>query len=316
MHQVEPIVPKDDGFHGANKLSAEWWYFDGVFSDEYSFHIGIRTFTRKKRGRAIIFFELYQKEEIIFEKKKRYQFKDIITTNEYPSVQINDHSILEFDMKQYQERGEWIYHISLAIDDCNADLYFHSITQGFKIETEKESWTVAVPKAKITGTIKYGDKKLSVNGIGYHDHNWNYTIMSAITYGKGWYWGKIKSDTFTIIWANVLKRSGFEDLLAIVCPDHNGFYNISPDLMKFEVKKYTTYHRRKIPSIIHLSFQQTIDSTPINVDVVMEVNHVHFTKVFFASYWRYHVNITGFISVDNKTEQLNIKQIMEYLSMI
>ena len=316
MHDVQQIIPKDDGFHGSKKLSAEWWYFDGVFSGGYSFHIGIRTFTRKNRGRVILFFELYKDDRVLFEKKKKFSFKEIITKKEYPSVKINNKSILDFDINRYQKENEWVYHITVSIDDCHADLLFTSITKGFKIETEKESWTVAIPKATVQGKIEYKGKTLKVDGIGYHDHNWNYTLMSAFTYGKGWFWGKIKSDTFTVVWANVLKRSGFQDLLAIVSPDYNGFFNINPDNMKFEITSYQKFHRRSIPSSIHLSFQEFIDSHPIHVDVTMKVENVHFTKVFFASYWRYHVHINGLVSLDKKTEQIDKMQIMEYLNMI
>jgi hypothetical protein len=316
MHHVQKIIPKDDGFHGSKKLAAEWWYFDGVFSDGYSFHVGIRTFTRKNRGRVILFFELYKDDHIIFEKKQKHSFKEIKTTTDFPSVRVNNESVLDFDMKRYQENNDWVYHINVSIDDCRADLSFTGIAQGFKIETEKESWTVAVPKALVQGTIEYEGKTLSVDGIGYHDHNWNYTLMSAFTYGKGWFWGKIKSDTITIVWANVLKRSGFEDLLSIVCPDHNGFFNINPKNISFEITSYQRFKRRSIPSCIHLSFQDNVKSLPIHLDVTMDVGHVHFTKVFFASYWRYHVHIRGSVSVDETKERIDSMQIMEYLSMI
>jgi len=316
MHDVQHIIPKDDGFHGSKKLSAEWWYFDGVFSEGYSFHVGIRTFTRKSRGRTILFFELYKDDQIIFEKKEKFSFKEVATKTDYPSVMINNKPILEFDINRYKKNNEWVYHIMMPIDGCHADLTFTSITKGFKIETAKESWTVAVPKARVQGVIGYEGKNLTVDGIGYHDHNWNYTLISAFTYGKGWFWGKIKSDTFTMVWANVLKRSGFEDLLAIVCPDHNGFFNINPDNIEFEITSYQKYQRRRIPSSIHLSLQEMVKGHPIKVDVNMDVDHVHFTKVFFASYWRYHVHITGLITVDKKTENIDGMQIMEYLSMI
>jgi len=317
MRVVEPIVAMDDGFHESNNLSAEWWYFDGFFSDDYSFHIGIRTFTRKNNGRAILFFELYKKEEIVFEKKKKLRFKDVKTNPKYPFIQINGKTILEFDIKRYQNQGEWVYHLMLTIDDYAADMFFTSITTGFKIEPKgEESWTVAIPKAKVTGTISYSGKSLSVDGIGYHDHNWNYTLMTVFTYGKGWYWGKINSNTFTIVLANVLKRSGYEDLICVVCPDNDRFYNINPKQMKFKIKDFTKYKHRKIPSCMYLSIDENIDSIPIKVDVTMDVKHVHFSKVLIASYWRYHVNIKGSISVDNKIEHIDNMQIMEYLSMI
>lgn len=316
MHHVEPIVPMDDGFHGAKKLSAEWWYFDGIFSKDYSFHIGIRTFSRKKLGRVILYFELYQKEKIIFEKRKKYSFKEFNALKQYPSIKIQNKTILDFNQIRYKNNGEWKYHITCTFDNCSVDLYFTNITEGFKIETNKESWTVALPKAKILGFIEYEDNKLLVDGIGYHDHNWNYTLLSALTYGKGWYWGKIKSKTFNIVWANVIKRSGFQDLLAIVNIDQNGFYNINPENIIFKIKKYVIYKHRRIPSQIYLSFKEIINQIQINVDVIINVEHIHFSKVFFASYWRYHIYVKGSISVNNKIEYVDNMQIMEYLKFI
>jgi len=315
MHNVKAIVPQDDGFHGSKKLAAEWWYFDGVFGDDYSFHIGIRTFSRKNRGTAILIFELYQKEAIIFEKRKRFSFKDMETTQEYPSVTMLNQSILDFDIQRYKKEGTWVYRLHCTIDDSTADLVLTGITQGFKIETPKESWTVALPKATVKGTIKHNGNTLSVNGIGYHDHNWNYTLLSALTYGKGWYWGKIKSNTITIVWANVLKRSGYQDLLAIVCPDHDTFHNINPETMTFQTIKHQRYKRRTIPSQISLTFKDETKETRIEGSFLMDVQHIHYSKVFFASYWRYHVNIKGSITVNDTTEHMDTRQIMEYLSM-
>ena len=44
---VDDILPSDDAFHGSPKrISAEWWYFDAIFSNKYSAHIGFKTFSR------------------------------------------------------------------------------------------------------------------------------------------------------------------------------------------------------------------------------------------------------------------------------
>ena len=71
-----------------------------------------------------------------------------------------------------------------------------------------------------------------------------------------------------------------------------------------------------ILSYFIISIDENIDSIPIKVDVNIDVKHVHFSKVLIASYWRYHVNIKGSISVGNKIEYIDNMQIMEYLSMI
>ncbi len=315
MHNVEPIEPKDDAFHGSKRVAAEWWYFDGVFSDNYSFHIGIRTFSRKKQGMALVFFELYHEDTIIFEKKKRFPFKQFHTSSDAPLVKINDEQIMGFDIKKYKEKQEWVYHVTVSIDDCSADLFFSGITKGFKIE-EKESWTVALPKAKIHGEITYDGKTVPVDGIGYHDHNWNYRLSSFFTYGKGWYWGKIKSKSFNIVWANVLKRSGYHDLLAILSVDEDGFYSVNQENIIFKADKFIKYKRRKIPSFFTFNFNDMVKEKRIEASLTIDVKHIHYSKVFLASYWRYHVQVKGKIVVDDTVEEIDNLQIMEYLSMI
>jgi len=222
---------------------------------------------------------------------------------------------MEFDVDAYQKNNQWIYDVNLHIDDCCANLTFTGITEGFKIETNAESWTVALPKAKVTGKIHFNGKKMNVEGIGYHDHNWNYTLLSALTYGKGWYWGKIKSNSYNIVWANVLKRSGFFDLLSVVNEDQSSFYNINPEKMVFEFKKYIQKHRRKVPTQFVLKIDDICNNIPIEVDVTMDVKDIHHSKVLFASYWRYHVKVNGYISVNNKKESIDTIQMMEYLSI-
>ena len=45
------ITPKDDTFHGnINLLDIEWWYFDAVFDNGYSLHVGVRTYHRRNSG--------------------------------------------------------------------------------------------------------------------------------------------------------------------------------------------------------------------------------------------------------------------------
>ena len=45
------ITPKDDAFHGnINLLDIEWWYFDAVFDNGYSLHVGVRTYHIRNSG--------------------------------------------------------------------------------------------------------------------------------------------------------------------------------------------------------------------------------------------------------------------------
>ena len=259
------------------------------------------------------FLEFYKNGKLEIEKKKRFLFKNFETSKEYPSVKLFKKPVILFDYDKFKTNGEWIYKIDMAIDDCSAKLAFTGTTKGFKIETEAESWTVALPKAKVTGEISYKGKKTKVEGIGYHDHNWNYTLLTALTYGKCWYWGKIRSNKFNIVWANVVKKDGKWDLLAVLNKEKNGCFSINPKNISFKPDKYIRDHRHRTPTKFILKIDDVIDNVPIIADVVMDVKDLHYSSVLRSPYWRYHVNTSGFISVDNKKEIVDDVQIMEFL---
>ena len=162
-------------------------------------HIGFRTISRKKIGIVSPFIEIYNKGTLEKQKRKRFLLKNFQTSKEFPIVKLFNNSIIEFDNYKFKDKQKWIYKINYHIEDIKINLIFKGLTKGFKIETDAESWTVALPKAEVIGEIVINGKKMIVEGIGYHDHNWNYSLLSALTYGKAWYWGKIRSENYNIV---------------------------------------------------------------------------------------------------------------------
>ncbi len=259
------------------------------------------------------FLEFYKKGELVVEKKKRFLFRNFETSKKYPFVKLFKKPIIEFDYKRYNETGEWAYTIDMNIDGCKANLLFTGLSKGFKIETEKESWTVALPKAKVNGELSFNGKKSKVEGIGYHDHNWNYTFLTALTYGSCWYWGKIRSKNFNIVWANVVKKDGRWDLLAVVNKERDDFYNINPNNIDFKADNYIRDHRKKTPTQFKLKIDDIVNGASIKLDVKMKVRNLHYSSVLRSPYWRYHVDTSGFVSIDGQKERIDNVQIMEFL---
>jgi len=166
----------------------------------------------------------------------------------------------------------------------------------------------------LSGEIIVNGKKMSVEGIGYHDHNWNYSMLTVMNYGRGWYWGKIRSNSFNIIWANTVKTAKRSEILAVASKDKNGFFNINPENIRFKVEKFIRVRGRKIPACFTLQIDDVVNDTPIKVDVKMKSENIHYGKALLAPYWRYHINTLGFISIGDKKEQVDATHIMEYLS--
>lgn len=309
------ITPKDDAFHGSKKrIAAEWWYFDANLTNNYSLHIGCRTFSRKKNGMVSSFLEIYNNGKLEAKATKRYPFGKFKTSSEYPMVKLVNNTIIQFDQENFKEKEQWVYNVSFQIENYGVNLIFKGTTKGFKYQTKAESWTVALPKASVDGEIIVNGKKINVSGIGYHDHNWNYSLMTPLTYGKGWYWGKLMSKTLTVSWAEVIKSPYRGEILAVISQDGKGYIPANAENIYFKPDKFIFDHRRKMPTKFNLKIDDVVNGIPIKVDVQMETHEIHYNKVLiFAPYWRYHVKAKGYISLGSIKESVNETQIMEFL---
>ena len=151
---AEPIKPSDDAFHGSLKhISAEWWYFDALFSNDYSIHVGLKTFSKKKYGMFAPLIEFYKNGKLVHEETKRIFLKDVDISKKYPSIIHDNHKIMSLNLEKYHEIKQWEYNLNMKTETCGFDLSFLGDTPGWKIETSGESWTVAQPKAQVHGTI-------------------------------------------------------------------------------------------------------------------------------------------------------------------
>ena len=259
------------------------------------------------------FIEIYKNGELKHIKKKRYLFKNFKTSKETPLIKLFNKPLIEFDNYKYKEKKQWIYKINYNLENLKINLIFKGLTNGFKIQTSAESWTVALPKAEVLGEITINGKKMIVEGIGYHDHNWNYSFLTALTYGKAWYWGKIRSQNYNIVWANVIKKTNKSDLLAIIHSNKNKYYSINPENIYFKTENYIKDHNKKMPTKYILKFDEIIDNISIKTEIEMIVKNIHYSSVLSTPYWRYHVNTKGYISIDGKKDNIDNIEIMEFL---
>lgn len=318
-----PMTPKDDSFHGTKKLmNIEWWYFDAMLDNNYSLHVGIRVYNTKGVGIVQSIINIYKNGKIEVQAVKRGLLNNFEASRSLPFVKIGDKKIIDFDSEKYNKTREWSYNVSLQIDDHEVNLTFTGITNGWKIETSDNCWAVPLPKAEVTGTVTMHGKTISVKGIGYHDHNWNYSPITAMN-NFGWFWGRVFGDTLSLIWANTMETSKKNNLLAVVNQDtkysqnEDKFLNVNPESIVFTPKNYVNNHRKRIPTHFNLQMKGFVSNNriPIDINVTMKAFEIHYNRIFTINYWRYHVKTSGTIAVGSTTEILNDKlQIIEFLS--
>lgn len=304
------ILPIDDAYHGSNKhIASEWWYFDAVFSNNYSLHVGFTTFSKTHRI-ASSAIEIYKDGKLEVKAIKRYLFQDIQVSKNFLFVKLSDKKIMEFDLERFNEKGEWVYNFSNKIDDHEVDLTFIGTTKGWKFETDAECWAVALPKAHVTGDITVKGKKMSVEGFGYHDHNWNSTLSSILSIW-GWYWGKVTGETLNLVWMYVMRTPKERKLGAVINQDGQGYFYINPEKIHFKTDKFIRSHGRKIPTHFIFQIDDIVNNTPIKGDIKIEIKDSYFKSVLIAPYWRHHIKATGSLSIGAYKEDINSTHIME-----
>ncbi len=306
------ISPKDDAFHGNfNLLDIEWWYFDAVFDNNYSAHIGFRTYHIKNSGIIQLRINIYKDGKALFEGVKPFLFSNLKTSKKVPFISIKNEVLLYFDREYFDETGQWRYNVKGKIKNYSVNLSFQGTTKGWKITTDQTCWTVSLPKAKVKGIIKIDNKDVKVNGIGYHDHNWKYSPVTALQ-NLGWFWGRITGDKLNITWSKTMKNYNEGDLITVLNKDNEEFYNISPKKVNLEYYKYTKSKNNSIPQNFTLKFYD--EKFQIKGDILMETYDIQHTRIFTIHYWRYHVYASGYIWLGSSKEKLLSKpQIIEYL---
>ena len=106
------------------------------------------------------------------------------------------------------------YRLDLRQGRLAAELTFWPTLPGWKAGTghlladptnsRHFDWIVPLPRARVEGTLSVDGRPQQVTGEGYHDHNWgNVYLPSAF---RGWTWGRIMADDWTLIFGDVVSR--------------------------------------------------------------------------------------------------------------
>ena len=99
------------------------------------------------------------------------------------------------------------------------------------------AWLPSVPEGKVLGTLKTGDDLITLDGTGYHDHNWGNKLMILLM--NDWYWGRAKIGDYVVvssyIYAN--KRDGYK-ATPIFMLAKNG------KILTGDATKYLTYEEK------------------------------------------------------------------------
>ncbi len=209
---VTPLTPAEDAVHPLDhKNYVEHWYFDARLEGGYMV-VGFLWASEMLSREPAIELHIYKPSGEKVSVTKTYAPADLRVSEEKCDVWVgHNHAYATYP----DEGGLPVYHLFISEGELEADLTFYSEVPGWKPgdgktfygEEEFFAWTVAVPRARVEGRIKCNDEVIPARGIGYHDHNWETADLRRVV--AHWYWGRLYTDEFTLLYAYVKTNGRF-----------------------------------------------------------------------------------------------------------
>jgi len=303
---INDITLEDDAFHKTNSIyHIETWYFDAVFSNEYSMAVIVSVLQKDNIGKVLTGLYIYKDTELIYRPRTFHSLDQLSFSEEKLDMKISDETIMKCDVKS---NGRWKYHVSEDFDDVSVNLNFVNMTDGWKVNITGGWWLVS-PRLKVSGSLTIEGQTISVSGEGYHDHNWFYVNTPLMQ--EGWHFGNIAGDSLGITWANIMKDGDIGDSITVLNQKNANPISISPDNVKLTVEEYVVNNDKKIPKIFSLK----VDSDQVKANFNVETLNFNYVELPLLSYWRFHLRIVGTITLGEVTEKIDnigISELMKF----
>lgn len=275
--EIIPVLQKEDNALHIDldkKGNFEWWYFDARLEGGYTAVSFFRA-AHERTGKTGVELSLYLPNGEQIKKVVNYKRSDMKVSRTLADVKIGE-NYLKVD---YENEELPTYEIFLEEENLSFHLIYEVQVKGWipgKGTTEFGNmgyfgWCVPIPKAIVKGTIRIDDKIIEVEGLGYHDHNWGNIKMPRILHY--WYWGRLYSDHFTMIYAHIQCNKKMDDhtiKVLMLAKDENiilstGEYDLIQEDFHYDDKAANIYPKnlRFIVSNlleISLTVQKIIDS--------------------------------------------------------
>jgi len=304
FNSLENISVDDDAFHNSSRFfHIESWYFDVMFEQNYSIAFIVTVFQKDNRGSVLCGLYLYKNTTLVVQQRKNFSFSQLSASEERPLLVLGNTTIID---GLINKTGLWTYHISWELDSQGVDLQFVNITKGWKSDI-RGGWWLAIPNLRVSGNILLNGETIPVTGEGYHDHNWFRLCTPFIQ--KGWHFINIPGETIDITYVQVMKTQFKGEVLAVWNQNEKTPLLIPADDVNLTVTEYMFDHGRWIPKNLLLQ----INNEQVQADITLQTYNVHYVKLPFLKYWRYHLKITGTIITGSLTETIDTVQISELI---
>lgn len=274
---------KDNQTEKPKPGSYEWWYFDGMTTEGFSFVIIFyqgNPFSRRyifaleDNQEALaehfpaVSISVYKDGQPLFYSFEEVLKKDSEFSNEQPFGSIKENS---FFGKRTNESLLFDLNISHFLpngDAINGRLRFESPDINLSFSKNKGSsehlWNLVQPACTVTGELKLsGTESIQINitGKGYHDHNVG-TEPMKYSFDE-WYWGRTHFEDATLVYY-LMNSNGNQDYKAWLI---NNEGNIRPLEQTIELSDYSW-------SLFGLKSARKIDFKEDNISCLIQLDRL------------------------------------------
>ena len=158
------------------------------------------------------------------------------------------------------------------------------------------------------GTMTIDGQSHAVTGTGYHDHN-IFSLLNPLL-EHGYLDGKMTSKQFSLVWGYILESRLKTHSFAIVSED-GGYLGLGPDAVDISFSSYTLDNRTCIPTKCTIHIDDPAHD--ISATIWMNATAMHHIQLPLLNYWRYHVEVTGWLRSPSHHEVLDGQGMMEYM---
>jgi hypothetical protein len=313
LNKIRPALPIygmnvtdstfEDGLYNGPNLTYpfEWYYFDSVLSDGFSVEFHVICGPSDNIGVVTSMINIYQNGNLLFHDAK-YEFINKLNASNNMKISFNDQTIIKGHMNN---QDQWTLDLNYTVDGYSIELQFTSSTKCWKAKVlDMWWWGVLIPNSDVKGTITCNNISHFVEGNGYVEHAWEGTLPFV----WGWFWGKFVGQNYSIIWSQIYKNPIKRHIVMVLNELDGDYINIPYHDIRIILKDYMFHDGWIIPT----EFDFIVKNEKIQVRLNAKAhNIIHQTSIVSFNYWRYHVNIKGYISYNGKTEHVNNMQIMD-----
>ncbi len=260
---IVPLKEEENAAHPiADRHYFEHWYFDARLDSGHTV-VGFLQTSELVRRKPGVELHVYKPGGGKLSVAKTFPGSAVSASSERCDVRIGGNRC----SSEFLPGALPVHRLFLREGDMEFDLTFTNTVPGWKPgvgqanynEREFFAWVVPAPRARVSGTVRFGDTVLEARGIGYHDHNWGVGDMKRII--DYWYWGRVYTEDLTLLYACVMAREGYDLVTRPLMLARGDTVVLSSGEMELETgeRVFNAVANRDYPSWLRITIGDEVD---------------------------------------------------------